>query len=481
MEDIEREVSRRVQEEIRRIVSDLSTNRRIAGTQQALQTNQSSERKDVTNQARRQHVQNLIGDFQRPPEMSERPTGNSDRTKEIDDQILNQHWDEPLHMQPPMMPTVAPTSQIQHTTTNATSREVEVPAEGQQPNLFKERWFDRAEMASTLMMNRQVEPQQVESHGGQSLGMQEKVSTPTGHRLSGQFNGKQCPGCSKSAKETLGQVNQPTQEGRKKPITNEVQGESEITGGGKKAPPECKVIRVLPDEDLDFMDLVRDSVSAQAKNAPKPMFVNNYFVGDNNWRTTAGEKPHQVRLSDESKNRSSIAVQTAVSLLGEDNRPARLVQTGISRMKAMSNNEGVYDTQSPLVVEPTKNGNSTEWSTNSFNLPEVHQNTSIRQQCKGLPDLTVPPPPIQDNTLPQGQSANTENAILRVIERMTDTMEQQMKLSATRSEYNMQQNTKVMDQFIKAQDLKRPGPSPNGHSYLYRGGARKVFRVDYAY
>ena len=94
--------------------------------------------------------------------------------KEIDDQILNQHWDEPLHMQPPMMPTVAPTSQIQYTTTNATSREVEVPAEGQQPNLSKERWWDRDEKASTLTTNQQVEPQQVESQGGQSLGMQEK-------------------------------------------------------------------------------------------------------------------------------------------------------------------------------------------------------------------------------------------------------------------------------------------------------------------
>ena len=96
----------------------------------------------------------------------------------------------------------------------------------------------------------------------------------------------------------------------------------------------------------------------------------------------------------------------------------------------------------------------------AFNLPDVHQNTSMRQQCKGLPDLTVPPPPIQDNTLPQGQSEmNTENAILRVIERMTDTMEQQMKLSATRSEYNMQQNTKVMDQFIKAQDRRDLDPA----------------------
>ena len=42
---------------------------------------------------------------------------------------------------------------------------------------------------------------------------------------------------------------------------------------------------------------------------------------------------------------------------------------------------------------------------------------------------------------------------------MTDTMEQQMRLSATRSEYNMQQNTKVMDQFIKAQDRRDLDPA----------------------
>ena len=51
VEDIEREVSRRVQEEMKRILNDLSTSRRVASTQQTLQTNQSSERKDVTNQA----------------------------------------------------------------------------------------------------------------------------------------------------------------------------------------------------------------------------------------------------------------------------------------------------------------------------------------------------------------------------------------------------------------------------------------------
>ena len=394
--------------------------------------------------------------------------------KEIDDQILNQQWDEPLHMQPPMIPTAAPTPQTQYTTTNMTTRKVEVPAERQPhppPNLPKERLWDRAEKASTITTNRQVDPLRDNSQGNQFFGVQRDVLTPTGYRQPEQINSKQCPGCSQLTKETLGQESQPTASSRRsshtgceKFIANEVKNGGETAKCDRRGPQECKVIRVLPDEELDFMDLVRDSVSAQAKNGPKPMFVNNYFVGDNNWRATAREPPDERRQPDESKNRSSIAVQTAVSLLGEENKPARVVQTGISRMKAMNNNEGVYDTQSPLVVEPTKNGNSTGWSTNSFNLPEVHQNTSIRQQCKGLPDLTVPPPPIQDNILPQGQSerntsGHAESAILKIIERMTDTMEQQMKLSATRSEYNMQQNTKVMDQFIKAQDRRDLDPA----------------------
>ena len=284
----------------------------------------------------------MIGDFQRPPKVFERTIGNSNRAKEIDDQILNQQWDEPPHMQPPMVPTAVPTPQTQYTTTNTTNRKVEVPAERHfQPNLPEEGLGDRAERISTFATNQQVEPQRENPQGSQFFSVQGNVSTHTGHQRSKQTNGKQCPGCSQLTKGTLSQESQPIatrkgspHTGREGSITNEVQSGSERTiGGEKRGPPDCKVIRVLPDEELDFMDLVRDSVSAQAKNGPKPMFVNNYFVGDNNWRATAREPPDERRQSDESKNRSSIAVQTAVSLLGEGNKPARLVQTGISRMK----------------------------------------------------------------------------------------------------------------------------------------------------
>ena len=328
VEDIEREVSRRVQEEMKHILNDFSMSRRVASMRQTLQTNQSLERKDVTNQARGQHVQNLIGDFQRPPEVFERATGNSNRTKETDDQILNQQWDKPLHMQPPMIPTAAPMPQTHYTTTNTTSCKVKVPAERQQSNLPKEGLWDRAEKASIFATNRQVELMRDNSQGSQFFSVQGNVSTPTGHRRPEQINGKQCPGCSQLTKETLGQESQPTairkrspHTGREESVTNEVKNGGETTGGEKRGPQECKVIRVLPDEEINFMDLVRDSVSAQAKSGSKPMFVNNYFVGDNNWRATAREMPDERRQPDESKNRSSIAVQTAVSLLGEENKP----------------------------------------------------------------------------------------------------------------------------------------------------------------
>ena len=194
VEDIEREVSRRVQEEMRRILNDFSMSRRVASTQRIQQTNQSSERKEATNQTRG-HVQNLIGDFQRPPKVFERTIGNSNRTKEIDDQILNQQWDEPLHMQPPMVPTAAPTPQSQYTTTNTMNRKVEVPTEGHfQPNLPKEGWGTRAEGTSTFATNQQVESQQENPQGSQFFSRQGNMSTPTLHRPSEQFNGKQCPG-----------------------------------------------------------------------------------------------------------------------------------------------------------------------------------------------------------------------------------------------------------------------------------------------
>ena len=220
----------------------------------------------------------------------------------------------------------------------------------------------------------------------------------------------------------------------------------------ENGPWECQIIRILPDESDDYMDIVRDSVSAQTRRGPKPMFVNNYFVGDNNWRTVPRNDPELIQHFDKSRSQSSTGVQTAVSFLGEEDKSSNILQTGLSRVKSISNREVDGNIQSPVVVEPMKSGNSTGYSTHSLNIPQTQQNTPTMQQCKGLPDITMPPPLITVPSTQREYSDKEENTILRVIEKMTDTMDQQMKLSATRADCNMQQNTQMMDQFIRAQD-----------------------------
>ena len=221
-------------------------------------------------------------------------------------------------MQPPMRPTVASMSQqklhsesrtqTQYTTTNMTSRQVEILVGGQQGNLTSQRSWDPAstarEESSTSTTRRQIETppneqQENRLNGGmtdQIFSVQVSVSTPTRHRQLDQMKGNQCTCCSQLTHRNPNQEGQVTAIGKRSPhtggsVASEDKSVRDTKEGSRKDPQECKVIRILPDEELDFMDLVRDSVSAQARTGPKPMFVNNYFVGDNNWRTVAREKP----------------------------------------------------------------------------------------------------------------------------------------------------------------------------------------------
>ena len=63
-----------------------------------------------------QAAQNLIGDFDRPTEVYDNFPNNANANTNVQrgqnvDPILNQQWEDPPHMQPPMMPTNTPVSQ----------------------------------------------------------------------------------------------------------------------------------------------------------------------------------------------------------------------------------------------------------------------------------------------------------------------------------------------------------------------------------
>ena len=98
---------------------------------------------------------------------------------------------------------------------------------------------------------------------------------------------------------------------------------------------EVSVRRVFPDDGI-FTNLVKDSVSAQVRDGIRPMFVNNYYVGDNSWRPGVTEgSTKTAQQIDASNNQSNMAVQTAISSFGEDCKSESYMQTGISRLKAV--------------------------------------------------------------------------------------------------------------------------------------------------
>ena len=403
--------------------------------------------------ANKNGIHNLIGDYQRPPEVLEN-TGNVQNRKNMGQQpveaypILNQQLEDPPHMQAPMAPM------NMNTQSNADQK-----VRNTYPDVLTN---------STTATNRQVKTNYTSANPVQWDSMEnssrnQRSGTVSTNMISRGVGQSVLDGQTTEIWEQMGNVNMDHRRNIHMQHTDADTRQSQFFQDSirnDKRPEnssehEVSVRRVFPDDGI-FANLVKDSVSAQVRDGIRPMFVNNYYVGDNSWRPgVTEENTKAARQIDASTNRSSTAVQTAISSLGEDCKSESYMQTGISRVKAMGSNDGRYNRQSLLAVGAGKNSNSMGWSTNSYSLPDLQLNMPTQQQCKGLPDFTVPPPVVQPPPMEQPQQNGPQTGSQRLEEnlmRVKESMEQQMRLNSMKSEYNMTQNTKMMDQFIKAQD-----------------------------
>ena len=101
---------------MKQILTDLEMNRQVDEgwkmnqgftSKQQIKQNQSNHQQVP---AKTNGIHNLIGDYQRPPEVPEN-TGNVQNGNNMGQQpveaypILNQKWEDPPHMQAPMVPT----------------------------------------------------------------------------------------------------------------------------------------------------------------------------------------------------------------------------------------------------------------------------------------------------------------------------------------------------------------------------------------
>ena len=280
-----------------RILADFSTNRQVANNLGIPYPKQDSAQVGAPSHSaaentpyqhipeQRQEVQNLVGDFQCPLEVLEEPRASNNPAPTMEnrnvDPILNQQWDEPLHLQPPIRPTSVPGSQTTSNVVNTTS-----------PNTAT------GENLATPTTRRQIENLMEEGQGKQSNDMrptgpniQMKATVSVTNRCVDQNSCTHCSCHSQPLGGNISKGDQPTgqqrlnlhgeYDDRNDGISNFFRGTRYVEESGSR---ECQIIRILPDESNDYMDIVRDSVSAQTHTGQKPMFVNNYFVGENNWR-----------------------------------------------------------------------------------------------------------------------------------------------------------------------------------------------------
>ena len=110
---IEREINRRVQEEMRNILDNLQLQNQ-APNHASRQMDTGLPHQHIPTQG--QAAQNLIGDFDRPTEVYDNFLDNANANANVQrgqnaDPILNQQWEDSPHMQPPMMPMNTPVSQ----------------------------------------------------------------------------------------------------------------------------------------------------------------------------------------------------------------------------------------------------------------------------------------------------------------------------------------------------------------------------------
>ena len=150
LEDIDQEVNRRVQEGMLHILTDLATNQQVINNQGTSYPKEGPTQMRTPNQPvnenipyqhipeQRQEVQNLIGEFQRPPEVTEQEHGENNNSGQIrenrnQDPILNQQWNEPPHLQPPLRPMNIPISQTTNSVTNTRNSNITAGANIENP------------------------------------------------------------------------------------------------------------------------------------------------------------------------------------------------------------------------------------------------------------------------------------------------------------------------------------------------------------
>ena len=174
------------------------------------------------------------------------------------------------------------------------------------------------------------------------------------------------------------------------------------------------------------------------EDTERPLFVNNYYAGDN-----PQQMFHEVgqKHSEKSDNLHFCLQQVQTQGLKHDKALQSMdnLDVGVARMHRMEEThptvEGCHTNQEPpVIVQPNKMQELTPSSTRSYQMPDYSVPPLNTHTYKSLPDDSLLPG--QHNQMVMTTAyiqGHPNNSLLETIKRVTSAVEQQVILSGARA------------------------------------------------
>ena len=200
------------------------------------------------------------------------------------------------------------------------------------------------------------------------------------------------------------------------------------------------------------------------ENTERPVFVNNYYAGDNPQQMFREVRENFKRKSDNSNFRLE---QFQTQALKQDKASQSMDDrdVGIARMHRMEEThptvENYHNNQDPpIIVQPNKMQELTLSSTRSYQMPDYSVPPPSTHTYKSPPDVSLlPRQHNQAVTVTPNTQGDLNNSLLETIKRVTSAVEQQVILSRARAEYSIIQNNNLFQELIKAQNKSDLDPA----------------------
>ena len=200
------------------------------------------------------------------------------------------------------------------------------------------------------------------------------------------------------------------------------------------------------------------------EDTERPVFVNNYYMGDNPQQMFREIRRNSCGKSDNSNYRLQ---QTQSQNVKQDKASQAMDEwgVGIARMHTMEEThptlEGYCNNQGPpVIVQPNKMQELTPSLTRSYQIPDYSVPPPSTQVYKSPPDDSLlPGQQNQGVTTTPNTQGDMNNSLLETIRRVTSAVEQQVILSRARAEHSIIQSNNLFQELVKGLNRRDLDPA----------------------